>query len=120
VFVEPMSESEKQQWTSTWRLLNIPGDVIHLLVEVFDLRCVQGKLLVVNTAMVFDDVTHGLHSLLLTVWKFRGFVDSRWLTAGHSSRSMVAASLTGISSMLEWAITFPGSGSFYLNGFWWI
>jgi len=117
-FVEAMGEEEKENWRTLWRALGMPDDVLHQLVDVFELRCIAGRLLVVARAEFHVDLVGALHALILAIWRFQKFTESRWLTVGSSARSMVAAQLTGLTAMLTWTKHNFQVQAWYLNGFW--
>ena len=63
------------------------------------------------------DVINILVPTLLGVWKIRKFCDSRWLSVGSSSKSMVAGRLTGLQCFFKFAAQKPAVSTFFLTGF---
>ena len=53
-------------------------------------------------AQLLPDHIGALLSARMIAWQFKKWTESRWLTVGTSSRTMVVALLTGIDSMVEY------------------
>ena len=69
---------------------------------------------------VSDDVNYldTIVAVLLAVWKFRKYTDSRWLSLGRAAQRLAAAELTGLTCMLSFALSQPSVSGFFLNQFW--
>ena len=48
-----------------------------------------------------EDLVETVASVLLSVWRFEKFTESRWLTAGSSTRVLVRAVLIGLDSLYQ-------------------
>jgi hypothetical protein len=55
--------------------------------------------------------------LLVWLWRFRKFAESRWLTTSRSASAMVAGFLTGLEGLVALVRSIPGNSDFYLKGF---
>lgn len=56
-------------------------------------------------------------SALLSLWRFSFFVDSRWLSVGKSSRSVVCALLTGFDDMMKTVRALPECNDSGISGY---
>ena len=115
-FASALGEAEKDLMKTLWKTLHIKDDLIHLLVDVLELRFESDRLLV-SQSIATADVINLVVPTLLGVWKISQFTDSRWLSVGTSSRSMVSAQLTGLGSLLSFARQKPSVSGYYVNGF---
>jgi hypothetical protein len=116
IFSEPYTEAERLMWRRLWSLLRLDDELIHLLADVLELRCIAGVVFI--SAAFEGDVPHELiKSVLITVWRIRVFTDSRWLTVGRSSAAMTASSMTGLCLFFAFIRVQPGVSSFYSHGF---
>ncbi|CAK0850441.1 unnamed protein product [Prorocentrum cordatum] len=64
-----------------------------------------------------SDVLDATASGLMAVWRFAKFSESRWLTLGTSSRTLVASLFTGIEGLVRFIDNDPDASKFYLRGF---
>ena len=58
-----------------------------------------------------------LVTLLLSIWSFRKWSDSRWLSMGPSCRTLVAALSCGLRPFVSWILSRPGVSRYFLGGF---
>ena len=99
-----------------WTALDISPDLSSMLAErgVF---WKDGKLLV-NCACKDDpDIIPWLYNALMTVFRFKKFSTSRWLTVGTSMRTLIAACALGIRHLHQFTIEDPQVSQYYLSGF---
>ena len=66
------------------------------------LRFVDGKLLASRESSNRHDVVTTVVGTLGAMWRFQKWTESRWLTVGTSARTVAAAFLTGLDSMVEY------------------
>ena len=69
-------------------------------------------------------LSHGLNGIVGTiktalwaVWRFVAWSESRWMTVGCCSRSMVAAFHTGVADLVAFIMEDETARHFYINGF---
>ena len=103
--VPEWTDAEKEMLRSLWGCLKLPDRRIHYLVDVFQIRVVDGRLLVNNRAAECCDVAHGVYTTLMDVWKFRAWADSRWLTSRKVAKRSCASKITGLSIFVRWIET---------------
>ena len=58
-----------------------------------------------------------VYNAALVLWRSRPFTESRWLTVGPSARTLFAALLTGLSSLVRFIEKHKGGELFFLRGF---
>ena len=113
------SDEWKARQNTLWETLDVPFDVAHLLSHQLQLCFVDGRL------QYFEDAEHGLEqdvvseicAVLLSMWRFQKFTESRWLTVGASARRMLAAWLTGLPDFVMMIRQDESLSHFYINGF---
>ena len=96
-FVVPMGVEERAAWEATWTTLKLGDELVGLLVQ-WEVRYVGGRLLVSEARRSEANVVYDLHTIVLGVWRYRKYSDSRWLGLGAASCRLVAGQLLGISS----------------------
>jgi hypothetical protein len=99
-----------------WASLGVDPDVTEELVE---LRVIyrSGNLQVDAAFQDSIDLVDRLSACCLAVWRFVKFSDSRWITVGRSARTMVAAHLMGLQSVVEAVLRDPRQLKYHLNGY---
>ena len=99
-----------------WTALDITPDLSSMLAErgVF---WKDGKLLVSCACKDDPDIIPWLYNALMTVFCFKRFSTSRWITVGSSMRTLIAACALGIRHLHQVTIEDPHVGTYYLSGF---
>eukprot|EP00971_Amphidinium_carterae_P297233 5904996-Amphidinium_carterae.2 len=64
-----------------------------------------------------DDWTSDVAVVVLGCMRWQKYSDSRWLTVGSCSRSLVASLLAGVLSLVSYVQRDPQVSLYYLNGF---
>jgi hypothetical protein len=98
-YVDDWSDDEALIWLALWRTLRLDDACIAILMDL-QLRFYDGAL---HAAMhVQSDPNHleTVVAIVLTVWKFTKYTDSRWLSLGKAAQRLAAAEFLGITSML--------------------
>ena len=99
-----------------WSALDIEDDISSALIEI-GLLFKGGRLHVKaefrGQAGFFDR----LISILMAVWRFINYSDSRWLTIGPSTRSLNASLLTGVESLVTFSRQVRKCSEYYIHGF---
>ena len=99
--------------------LKVSAEAVDLLAHQLQLYfdAGSGRLYVTEAARDMDDLVGRIVATLLEVWRFKKWSDSRWITLGQSSRTIVAALLTGVSGLVAHILQSENETPFYLRGF---
>ena len=97
-----------------WSFLDIPHDWLDIFVDLAPTW--RGNSIHMRSTKETDPkaVEH-ISQIYLWLLRFRKFAQTRWLTAGVSSRSTFRAGVLGLKSLLEWTAAAPGSSDYYLH-----
>ena len=101
---------------SFWMDLGVDPATAELLAKELQLVWDGKQLMYLAGAFHDGDLPQAVASALMGVWHFKSFSESRWLTVGTSCRTMVAAFLTGICSLVQ-LVKKESSTLFFLRGF---
>ena len=63
------------------------------------------------------DLVARVHGAFVSVMKFRKFSESRWVSVGSCSRSLVAAQLIGLPALVQ-AVRDSPLSQYYIHGYW--
>ena len=99
-YVPCWSAAEAAGWNELWLCMCLEDDVIAVAMNL-QIRFTNGFLLVVSAVADDPNWLGAVTTLLLALWKFRMYTDSRWLSLGGAARRLVMAELTGLTSMLS-------------------
>jgi hypothetical protein len=99
-----------------WTVLGISGEWLETLVEL-QLRFESGMLLVASAFEGNPDTENLVYHCMMHLWQFSKFTDSRWVTLGCASRSLLASTLVGLHSLVQHIMSNPASSSYYIRGF---
>ena len=116
-FQDPAPPEWCQSMRGLWLCLDVDPETTELLAFDLQLEFRDDCLFVSRDWACKPDVVGAIAGALLSVWKFTPFTESRWLTIGRSSRSMVAARLCGIESLVKFIARAPGASMYYLKGY---
>ena len=86
-----------------WTMLGLESQWCEMLVEL-QLRCTDGVLYVAVRFEDDADIVEKVSSVLTIVFRWRGWTDSRWLSAGDSTRTLLASIILGIESLVSYAL----------------
>ena len=100
-----------------WQALDVEVETADILAETLQLDFEGGRLRVVESQSDRPDLVDLVTTSLLSVWKFVRWSESRFLTVGRSSRTMVASFLTGIEDMVTFICKDTNASRYYINGF---
>lgn len=103
-------------WQRVWTLCGLPPKWVDQLVEL-ELRYEHGHLKVGAKWEDDPELPQLLMTLMLKLWEWRRFSDSRWASMGASCRSMLAACLSGLPDFVGEVLANPSAHTFYLKGF---
>lgn len=99
-----------------WALLGLDPNMAEI-AEDLQLRFHGGQLKVASKWAIDPAVWGSIELVLLHIWSFRKYSDSRWLSLGPSCRGLMAAQVTGIFAYVQWVLARPGNSRYYLGGF---
>lgn len=98
-----------------WGVLGLEQDICDILVQ-YRVLWYDGQLRIDMRYKDEDLLVDRLVFALVGAWRFIRFSESRWLSLGPTSRALVAAELTGISSLIHFARKQPGTSEYYIHG----
>jgi hypothetical protein len=102
--------------TELWQSLGLEDDVICQLVR-YRLLWFAGTLIVSADFQDDPELINELVAVLMAVWRFVSFTESRYLTIGASARTVISALLTGIGSLIGYCRTVKHCSEYYIHGF---
>ena len=98
-----------------WQSLDLDTETAEILAHELQYYFEDGKINVSTNNVGNPDVLDLIMKCLQSAWKFRRFTESRFLTAGCSCRTMLAAQLLGIHGLVDHILSATGKPSFYLG-----
>lgn len=93
-----------------------PPSWVDILVDL-QVRYERGSLKIATKWENDPELPQLLMSILLKVWEWRRFSDSRWASLGASCRSLLAAFLLGLPDYVSDVLSTQGTTTYYLKGF---
>lgn len=99
-----------------WGALGVDEDMVHIAAQL-NLVWVGGELCVNPAAEGSADLMDKLSGLVLYLFRFRKFTQSRWTTLGECSRVLVCAMSVGLIGFVESLRVTPGVSDWHLRGF---
>ena len=100
-----------------WQALDVEMETQEILSSTLQLRFENGRLWVVDDVSTMPDGLDTISTALLSTWRFVRWSDTRFLTVGASSRTIIAGLLTGLGDLVEYIRQDPTASKFYINGF---
>ena len=100
----------------SWVALGVESALCDLLVDIV-VSFGQGYLYVKSRHRGSPCGIEHLSYCLLSLCKWQQFSDSRWLTIGSVSRSLVASIAVGLPVLVEMALSDATTSRYYLGGF---
>ncbi|CAE8697185.1 unnamed protein product [Polarella glacialis] len=94
------------------------AETVELVSVILQIRfnCIAQRLEIAESARSLPDLIGAIVSTLMSVWQFRQFTDSRWLTVGDAGRTIAAGLLTGLDSLVDEIKCAPHVSLFHLGG----
>ena len=99
-----------------WRCLGLPSEVIDMLL-MLQLRFENGQLKVAKAQRHSKTLSNDIMNVLLAVWRFTEFTESRFIGLGSCARTMIASTLLGLEDLIKFIRDRPNESQWYLNGF---
>jgi hypothetical protein len=95
--------------------LGLAPDVAEAATEL-EVRWDAGVLKVARAWQDRPDLMDALTAVILSVWGFRRWSDSRWVSLGPCCRTVLAAQCLGLRECVAWVLQQPGASGYLLNG----
>ena len=99
-----------------WSALGAEPDILDYLVS-HRVLWIDGGLNMLDSYAADPRLLEDLSASLLSLWKFRPFTDSRWMSLGRSSRPIAAGFLTGLGDFAVSIINNSAESSYFIGGF---
>ena len=99
-----------------WSALGAEPDILDYLVS-HRVLWIDGGLNMLDSYAADLRLLEDLSASLLSLWKFRPFTDSRWMSLGRSSRPIAAGFLTGLGDFAVSIINNSAESSYFIGGF---
>ena len=106
-----------EQRLTMWIALGLDPETSDILARQLQLVWDGEVMWFLSGAFSDGDLPEAVASSLMAAWRFRPFTESRWLSIGCSSRTLVAALLTGIDGLVRMIKQDKKNSLFYLRGF---
>lgn len=107
---------DPQKVYAFWVNLGVDSETADTLADL-NLWWHMGRLQVDERRVSDPDLAEKVIGAMLSVFRFKKFTDSRWLTIGDSCRSLTAALHLGLAGLVHAARADPDTSDFYLHGF---
>ena len=112
-FGPPEDEDSVRQF---WQALGVQPDWLDTLVEV-DPRW-DGTKIVINASLQNrSDALEATVAVILYLWRWQQFSESRWCTIGASCRALIVSVVAGLEAVVAKCTSDPDTSNYYLNGF---
>lgn len=99
-----------------WQLLGVDPNIADIAEEL-QLMFEDGKLCVARKFENSASLWESIELVLLSIWAFRKYSDSRWLSLGPSCRCLMAAQVVGVHDFVKWIVARPENSRYYIGGF---
>ena len=101
-----------------WTALGVEPAVVEQLASHLRFTWKNGYTFVSKASLDCEGgIINHVTGALLGLWKFQRFSDSRWVTVGHSCRTLVCGLLSGMGELVYGSLADPACMSFTLTGF---
>jgi len=98
-----------------WTLLGFSGALLDSLIDM-QIRFSGGQLLVAEVFRKEPNIYQQVYAVLLGVWRFETFTDSRWNTLGQASKSLLAAAIVGIEPLVQYIMKQAHTSTYFIRG----
>lgn len=116
-FADEWSGEESSVMGEMWTTLGVEPAVVEVLVADLQLRWQGGSLQVAAKWAASSGLVEKVSFCLLSLWHFRSFSDSRWVSVGCSCRTLATGLLTGLDSLVARIRADPGSSDYHISGY---
>jgi hypothetical protein len=116
VFEEPCEETANQLY-DVYRALSIDEPLAKHLAFTLQLRCRDRELVCASTCRDMVGFWDNLTNTLMSLWRFRRWVEGRFLNVGKTSRVLTAGFLTGLDAFHLYLEEHGLGKEYLLNGY---
>jgi hypothetical protein len=109
-------ELTEQEQYQLWLIFGLPHTVVEVLVDL-QLHFSEGRLKVAKKWEHVDSSAQFIRTCLVSVFEFREWTDSRWISMGRSSRRMAASLLLGLESLVQTLRHLHMISEYYIKAF---
>ena len=95
-----------------WSMLCMDNDIAEELT-VLQLRCLDGKIFVAQEFENELGIVDRVVAVLKVCFRWRKWTDSRWLSIGDTSRSLLTSLIFGVAGLIQFALA-SGHSAYYL------
>ena len=116
----PKEEHElhpEEQLHAVYTALGLDPELVELLACELRLCWRNGELQVKSSALQEQDGPGKVYHAVMSVWKFDTFSTSRWVSVGSSCRSLTAALMLGLDSVVACIRSNPKNSDYYIGGY---
>ena len=110
------AEFSVDEGVTFWNALGVDPAVANELAEL-NVRWSGDRLLVCAAARSSDGLIERVSTLMLALFRFQKFSDSRWCTLGAACRSLTAALCVGLRGLVAAVRADPLSSDYHIHGF---
>ena len=107
----------EEQLYAVYTALGLDPELVELLACELRLCWHDGELQVKAAAMQGQDGAGKVYLAVMSAWKFDTFSTSRWVGVGSSCRSLTAALMLGLDSLVAGIRSNPKHSDFYIGGY---
>lgn len=111
------SLEEMRAHSEVFAALGVEPDVLELITERYQLCFENGQLLVNAAQMSNPALVSEICAVYHALWHFVPFTESRWMTVGVSSRTIVTCEILGMKNLVTFIKGRPNVSKFYINGY---
>ena len=105
-----------QHQEALWVMLNLPPTLREELVDL-QLRWEDGGLCVHPRHRNQPDIISRIEVVLLKLWGFKEWTDSRWLTLGPACKCLTAARITGLDALVKYICSQTKVSLYFLGNY---
>lgn len=116
-FAEEMTMEGILEWAELWTSLSVEPETVEVLSSTLQLRFQDGRLWVAKSVQDDPASVSTIAAALQATWRFTRWTESRFLSVGASSRTLVAGLLTGIEDLVNFIQSHAKASMYYLGGF---
>ena len=98
-----------------WALMCLDAEVVEVLCDL-QLLYRDGRLFISERHRVSLNLIEQVSTVLMHVWAFRRFSESRWLTVGCCNRTLAASEQLGLQSLVAFIRKRPHASDYYIGG----
>ena len=117
-FTDPAYLPDDEVLRASWACLHTDPVLIEILVDLKLTWDPEAGLLRVATKWAKSpELMETLSDALLCLWEFKAFSESRWITVGSSTRTLVAGLLTGLKALVAYIRFETSASDYHIHGF---